>query len=42
MCFGGLFVTLEACLGWNDNIHNDSQLVKVDFIHILEAYSGKD
>jgi hypothetical protein len=29
MRISGLFVTLEACHGWNDNIHNDSQLVKV-------------
>jgi len=26
MRIGGFFVALEACLGWNDNIHNDSQL----------------
>jgi len=26
MRIGGLFVALEARLGWNDNIHNDSQL----------------
>jgi len=42
MCFSGLFVALQACLGWNDNIHNDSQLVKVGFIHIQEAHSGQD
>jgi hypothetical protein len=42
MRIGGLFVALEACLGWNDNIHNDSQLVKVGFIHIQEAHSGQD
>jgi hypothetical protein len=29
MGFGGLFVFLEAYLGWNDNMHNDSQLVKL-------------
>jgi len=40
--FSGLFVALEACLGWNGNIHNDSQLVKVGFIHIQETHSGKD
>jgi hypothetical protein len=40
MPFGGLFVALEACLGWNDNIHNVSHLVKVGFIHIQEAQSG--
>jgi len=42
MGFGGLFVTLEVYLGWNDNIYNDSQLVKVGFIHIQEAHSGED
>jgi len=42
MRFGGIFVALEACLGWNDNIHNDLQLVKVGFIHIPEAHSGQD
>jgi len=42
MCFGGLFVALETCLGWNNNIYNDSQLVKVGFIHIPEAHSGQD
>ena len=42
MRLGGLFVTLEASLGWNDNIHNDSQLDKVGFIYIHEAHSGQD
>jgi len=42
MRFSGLFVALQACLGWNENIHNDSQLVKVGFIHIQEAYSGQE
>ena len=42
MRFGGTFVALEVCLGWNDNIHNDSQLVKVGFIPIQEAHSGQD
>jgi len=42
MRFGGLFVAFEACLGWNHNIHNDLQLVKVGFIHIQEAHSGQD
>jgi len=42
MCIGGLFVALEAYLGWNDNIHHDSQLVKVGFVHIQEAHSGQD
>jgi len=42
MHFGGLFVALEAYLGWNDDIHNDSQLVKVGFIHMQEAHSGQD
>jgi len=42
MRFGGLFVALEAYLDCNDNIHNDSQLVKVGFKHIQEAYSGRD
>ena len=31
MHFGGLCVALAACLGWNDSIHNESQLVKVGF-----------
>jgi len=42
MRFGGLFVALEAFLDWNDNIHNDSQHVKVGFIHIQEAHSGQE
>jgi len=42
MGIGGLFFAVEACLGWNDNIQNDSQLVKVGFIHIQEAHSGQD
>jgi len=42
MRFGDLFVALEPSLGWNDHIHNDSQLVKVGFIHIQEAHSGQD
>jgi len=42
MRFGGWFVALAVFLGWNDNIHNDSQLVKVGFIHIQEAHSGQD
>jgi hypothetical protein len=42
MRFGGLFVALEACPGWNDNIHNDSQLVKVGCIHIPEGDSGQE
>jgi len=42
MHFGGVFVTLEACLGWNDNIQNDSQLVTVGFIHIQEAHSAQN
>jgi hypothetical protein len=42
MRIGGLFVALEACLGWNDIIHNDSELVKVGFIHIQEANSGQE
>ena len=29
MRFSGLFVALEAYLGWNDNIHNNLQLVKL-------------
>jgi hypothetical protein len=29
MRFAGLFIVLEACLGWNDNIYNDSKLVKL-------------
>jgi len=41
MGFGGLFVALEVSLCWNDTIHNDWQLVKVGFIHIQEAHSGK-
>jgi len=40
--FGGLFVPLEACLGLNDIIRNDSQPVKVGFIYIQEAHSGQD
>jgi len=42
MRFGSLFVALEACLSWNDNIDNHSQLVKVGFIHMQEAHSGQD
>jgi hypothetical protein len=42
MCFGGLVVALEACLGWNANMQNDSQLVKVGFIHIQEDHSGQE
>ena len=42
MGFGGSFVAREACRGWNGNIHNDLQLVKVGFIHIQEAHSGQD
>jgi len=42
MRFGGVFVAFEACLGWKDNIHNDSQLAKVGFIYIQEAHSGQD
>jgi len=42
MRFGDSFVALEASLGWNDNIHNDLQLVKVGFIHMHEAQSGQD
>jgi hypothetical protein len=38
----GLFVALKACLGWNDNIYNDLQLVQVGFIHIHGAQSGQD
>ena len=42
MHFGGLFVPIEAWLGWNDKINNDSQIVKVGFIHFEEADSGQD
>jgi hypothetical protein len=42
MHFGGLFFALGTCLGWNDNIRNDSQLVKVDFILVQDAHSRQD
>jgi len=42
MCFGGWFVPLEAYVGWNDNIHNESQLFKVGSIHIQEANSAQE
>ena len=42
MRIGGLFVAVEACLDWNDNISNDTQLVRVCFVHIQEAHSGQD
>jgi hypothetical protein len=29
MRFSGVFVALEACLGWNDTILNNLQLVKL-------------
>jgi hypothetical protein len=40
--FGDLFVTLEACLRWNDNIHNYLLLVKVGFKHMQEAHSEQE
>jgi len=42
MRFGGLFVALETYLGENGNIHNDSHLVNVGFIHIQGAYSAQE
>jgi hypothetical protein len=42
MLFSRLFVAFEAFLGWNDNIHNESQLVKVGFIHLEEAHSEQE
>jgi len=42
MCFGGWFVAIEACLGCNDIIHNDSQLVNVGLIHNQETHPGRD
>ena len=42
MRFDGFFITLAVSLGWNDNILNDLQLVKVGFIHIHKAHSGQN